>query len=88
MQMNNNYHSFKERLDNNHEWPSLYMFKFIVPSEKEDEVNQLFPKNELTSKFSKGGKYISVTAKIMMNSSEDIMKIYEEAHKIEGVIAL
>lgn len=83
-----NYHSFKERLENNHEWPSLYMFKFIVPSHKRNEIDRIFPKNEVSSKYSKGGKYISITAKIMMNSSEDVMNIYKEAHKVEGVIAL
>lgn len=48
----------------------------------------LFPSNELSTKESKGGKYVSVTAKIMMGSSDDVIKIYEEAHKVEGVIAL
>jgi uncharacterized protein len=84
----NNYYRFKEKLDNNHIWPSVYMFKFIVPSEKEEEINKLFPKNELKSRFSKNKKYISITAKIMMRSSDDVIQIYVKAHKVEGVIAL
>lgn len=79
---------FKEQLDNEYSWPALYMFKFIVPYEQEEQVKALFPYNELRSKASKNGKYISVTAQVMMNSSEAIVQIYEEAHQIEGIISL
>ena len=80
--------NFKEKLDSQYSWPSLYMFKFIVARGKEDKVLRLFPYNEVTTKQSKNGNYISITAKVMMGSSEDIIKIYEEAYKIEGVISL
>jgi putative lipoic acid-binding regulatory protein len=80
--------SFKEKLDQQHGWPTLYMFKFIVPSGKEEEVFALFPKNQLTTKASRKGNYVSVTAKVMMRSSEDVMAKYRAAHKIEGVLAL
>ena len=79
---------FKEKLDKQHKWPSLYMFKFIVPKGKEDAIYDIFPKNEVQSKMSKKGNYISLTAKVMMGSSDDVLRIYEEAHKVEGVIAL
>ncbi|MGK7397015.1 MAG: DUF493 family protein [Candidatus Cyclobacteriaceae bacterium M3_2C_046] len=84
----NTYSSFRERLENNHAWPSLYMFKFIVPTAKQKEVRDLFPKNELSTKYSKNGKYISVTARVMIGNSDEVIQIYEKAHKIEGVIAL
>ena len=80
--------AFKEKLDGAHKWPSLYMFKFIVPQGKEDEVFALFPKNNLTTRASSKGKYISVTAKVMMGSSEAVLEKYKEANKIEGVFAL
>jgi putative lipoic acid-binding regulatory protein len=80
--------SFKQKLDGAHKWPSLYMFKFIVPSGKENEVFALFPKNKLTTKESSKGNYVSVTAKVMMNSSDAVMEKYQEANKIEGVLAL
>lgn len=79
---------FKEKLDQQHSWPSLYMFKFIVPRQKEGEIQVLFPYNELTTKESAGGKYVSVTAKVMMGSSDEVIRIYEEAYKVEGVISL
>ncbi len=82
------FEDFKEKLDNQHVWPSLYMFKFIVTKGNEQEVLSLFPKNELSCKSSKKGNYTSITAKVMMGSSDDVIRIYKEAYKIEGVIAL
>ncbi len=79
--------SLKEQLDQT-DFPNLYMFKFIVNKGKESEVAALFPSNEVTMKLSKNGNYISVTAKVMMPSSNEIIRIYEEAYKIEGVISL
>lgn len=80
--------NFKDKLDSQHIWPSLYMFKFIVPKGKEGEIYSLFPRNETSTKPSKAGNYISITAKIMMPSSDEVIKIYQQAHKVEGVIAL
>jgi len=80
--------AFKQKLNQQHDWPSLYMFKFIVPTGKENEVFALFPKNNLTTKKSSKGKYTSVTAQVMMRSSEDVVEKYKEAHQIEGVLAL
>lgn len=79
---------FKEKLENSYSWPSLYMFKFIVPSGKEEEVKNLFPKHDVTQKPSKNGNYISLTAEIMAGSSDQISDIYLQANKIEGLIAL
>lgn len=80
--------NLKEKLDQQYSWPSLYMFKFIVAKGEEDKVLHLFPQNDVAVKESKNGNYVSVTAKVMMCSSDDIIKIYEEAYKIEGVISL
>lgn len=88
MSDNKTFEDFKEKLDSQHVWPSLYMFKFIVPKGKENEIFSLFPRNELTSKSSKEGNYTSLTAKVMMGSSNEVIRIYREAYKIEGIIAL
>lgn len=80
--------SFKEKLDNEYQWPSLYSFKFIVPKGKEDEVKVIFHQHEVKEKASSKGNYISVTAKVMAQSSDTIIDYYIKASKIEGVIAL
>lgn len=80
--------SFREKLEEQYKFPALYMFKFIVPKDKAEEVTRLFPKAEAQMKPSKNGNYVSVTAKIMASSSDQIVGIYEAANKIEGIIAL
>lgn len=70
------------------EWPRIYPFKFIVPIEQADAVYTLFRKQDTTTKVSKKGNYISVTAKPYMYSSDKVIEVYEKAAKIEGLMAL
>ncbi|MEQ8926968.1 MAG: DUF493 family protein [Fulvivirga sp.] len=80
--------SFKEKLENEYDWPSLYTFKFIVPIDKKDEIKKIFIKHDVTEKQSSKGNYISITSKVMASSSDTIVEYYLEANKVEGVIAL
>ena len=79
---------FRQKLDQQYYWPTLYMFKFIVPRGKEQEIKKLFPKNDILEKLSTKGNYSSLTIKMMLNSSEDVIRIYTEADQVEGLIAL
>lgn len=83
-----NFDSFREKLEHEYEWPSLYTFKFIVPRTQENAVVELFPKVNVQTKESSGGKYVSVTARLMANSSDSIIEVYEKAQHIKGLIAL
>lgn len=85
---NNDIISFKEKLDHEYEWPALYTFKFIVPKGQEGEVKSIFSNHEVTEKQSSKGNYISLTAKVMAESSDKVVEFYIEANKIEGIIAL
>jgi putative lipoic acid-binding regulatory protein len=80
--------SFREKLDQHHAWPSLYIFKFIVPAGKEVQVKELFPLHTTSERASKQGKYTSVTVQMMMPSAEEVIEIYKKAAGIEGLIAL
>ncbi len=80
--------AFKQKLESSGEFPLLYMFKFIVPMGRENEVGALLPKNEIVLKPSSGGKYVSVTIQAMMDSADQIINIYEKASEIEGVISM
>lgn len=82
------FEKFRIQLDEYYAWPALYAFKFIVPSGKEGEVKALFPNHTISKKPSKNGKYTSITAEAMLPSSEAVIKIYEAAAKIEGILAL
>jgi len=79
---------FREKLDGHYAWPALYTFKFIVPKGKEEELKSLFSNHVPTEKLSKNGNYTSFTLEMMMPSSEAVIKVYEAASVIEGIIAL
>jgi uncharacterized protein len=80
--------SFRQKLDQHYAWPSLYIFKFIVPAGKEQEVKDLFPLHNTSEKQSRQGNYTSITVQMMMPSSDSVIDIYEQASAIPGLIAL
>jgi putative lipoic acid-binding regulatory protein len=80
--------SFQKKLDDFHSWPTLYVFKFIVPKGKEDELRQLFPLHTASEKESKNGNYTSLTLQMMMPSADAVIQVYKKAAIIEGIIAL
>lgn len=73
------------------EWPNVYLFKFIVPNNSHAiaQATALFDDlSELSFHESKTGKYVSVTAKEMMLTVDDIIAVYNKAAAIEGIISL
>jgi hypothetical protein len=73
------------------EWPNVYLFKFIVPNTPQAlaQATALFTDlSEMNFNESKTGKYISVTAKEMMINVDDIIEVYINASKIEGIVSL
>lgn len=84
--------AFKEKLDANHNWPEVYMFKFIVKgsSQKIAKIEAMFETDtsSIQLKNSSRGTYVSVTVKEVMSSAQEVVEIYREVRKIEGVMAL
>lgn len=78
----------KELLDNEYDWPAEYLFKFIVPREKEQAVRDLFPNHVPEVRPSKQGNYVSLSVSYCAESSDIVLAIYEKAALIEGLIAL
>lgn len=79
---------FREKLEKHYAWPALYTFKFIVPKGKEQAIKMMLPNHAATERQSKNGKYTSVTFQMMAHSSDAVIAVYQEASKIEGIIAL
>lgn len=75
-------------LDETVSFPSEYLFKFIVPLSEVHQILFILQGMEIEQKASSSGKYISVSAKSQVNKSEDIIKVYERASVIKGVISL
>ena len=80
--------AFREKLENNHDFPGEYTFKFIVKHEHEEKVKSLLVGADIKLKPSSGNKYVSVTLNKKMESSQSVIDIYKKAHTIEGIIAL
>ncbi|MDO6738400.1 DUF493 family protein [Wenyingzhuangia sp. 2_MG-2023] len=86
------YKDLKEKLDNNTEFPSDYLYKFIVPTTKNQvkEVEDVFlnQKKVITKRASKTGKYVSVSVLIRVKDSDEVIKNYYLVENIEGLISL
>lgn len=81
--------TFKLRLDHYYDWPCAYLFKFIAPREKLEAVVALFAdETEISTRRSKRGTYVSVTAEVEMASSEAVVEVYRRAGEIGGVMPL
>ncbi len=86
------YARLREELNNHHQWPTRYMFKFILPNEERrvDELRRRFEDLDYDFKrsFSRNGKYVSLTFITEMTSAEAIIDRYRKVEDIEGLIAL
>ena len=74
------------------DWPSPYLYKFIIPAslEKIAEIEAIF--NDMEAKMetrdSSKGTYTSVSVRVTMESPEAVIEKYLEVSKVEGVISL
>lgn len=86
------YDKLKKSLDETSTFPTKYMFKFIIPADKEKfkNIETIFDNigAVINSKPSKTGKYNSLTILVNMQSADDIIDKYIEVSKIDGVISL
>ncbi len=83
-----NSESFKKLLDEEYNFPCDYNFKFIIKTEFKDKIFKLIPEAKTHEKSSKNGKYTSITLTHFVKNSSEILYIYENASKMDGVISL
>lgn len=79
------------RLNEIHRWPSVFMFKFILPSDevKITQLKLIFGESaEFKERLSSHGKYTSVTVLEMILDADAIFDRYKQAAVIEGIISL
>ncbi|AUN97847.1 DUF493 family protein [Bacteriovorax stolpii] len=81
-------HKLKLVLDETVKFPTEYLFKFIVPISEVHQILFILQGMEIEQKASSNGNYISVSGKTTMQQSQDIIKVYERAAAIKGVISL
>jgi putative lipoic acid-binding regulatory protein len=81
----------RERLNEIHVWPSIFMFKFILPSDEAriTELKLIFGESsEIKERLSAKGNFTSVTIREMMLNADDIFDRYRRVGGIKGVISL
>tara|TARA_B110000459_G_scaffold173007_1_gene194866 strand:- start:1005 stop:1268 length:264 start_codon:yes stop_codon:yes gene_type:complete len=82
--------SLKAQLETT-DFPQVYFFKFIVPNTSDNvaKVSALYAADtQVQMKTSSSGKFISVSAKQVMLSADEVIQIYNKASNIEGIISL
>lgn len=86
------YKKLKVSLEETTQFPTEYMYKFIIPTSKEKlkEIENIFNHTGavITTKPSKTGKYNSITINVNMKDADAVIAKYKEVSKVEGVISL
>ena len=86
------YERLKEELRSTSQWPSLYLYKFIVPT---DTTKIIAVENEfdnmgavINTMQSKNGNFTSISVNVQMNSPEQVVEKYLAVSVIDGIISL
>lgn len=79
---------FQDLLEDQIDFPSEYLFKFIVPSSNLDALRHVFGHHPVKVRESRKGNYVSVTARMEMHSSDEVIAVYNAAAEVEDVISL
>lgn len=86
------YERLKEELRTTSNWPTIYLYKFIVPTEtsKIIAVEEAFNNMGavINTVQSKTGKFTSVSINVNMESPEHVVAKYQEVSTIDGIISL
>ena len=87
------YYKLEKRLRETSDWPSEYIFKFIVPTDKKkiDKISEIFNHTGaiIKTKTSSKAKYTSISIRLEIKSPKVVIEKYKiVGHHIEGVISL
>jgi putative lipoic acid-binding regulatory protein len=79
---------FQDLLDEQTEWPTEYLFKFIVPRPELPELKEALDEKPDKERASRKGNYVSVTMSRHVTSSDEVIDVYQSVAEVEDVIAL
>lgn len=86
------YKRLKEELANTSIWPTLYLYKFIVPTEQQkiETVHEAFNNMGavIQTKKSSKGNFTSVSIQVTMKNPDHVIEKYLELSTVEGIISL
>lgn len=86
------YDKLKGRLEETSSWPSIYLYKFIVPTvgTGRKEIESVFDDTGavIITKKSKNGKYTSISITVEMKNPDAVIEKYKMVGTVKGVISL
>lgn len=85
------YSKLRQLLEDKTDWPSMYMFKFIVPNKdgNVDRVIAMLPsEGQITFKHTENLKYVSVTCTVLMPDADQIIEVMDMVAQVPGVMTL
>ncbi len=87
------YRKLKAQLQDTALWPTEYLYKFIITTEKQKivKLEEIFDNMGavITTKKSKKGNYTSISINVRMKNPDAVIAKYKEVgEKIEDVISL
>jgi len=86
------YNRLKDQLAESSQWPSNYLYKFIVPTDTEKirQIQDIFDNTGavIESKQSKNAKYTSLSITVNLKNPDEVIRKYKEVGQIKGVISL
>lgn len=86
------YKNLREQLEERHNFPEHYLYKFILNNDPEKlaELYSVFDGLDynITTKDSSNAKYTSCSISCFVLDADQVISIYKQVAKIEGVIML
>ncbi len=79
---------FRELLDQSYQWPDYYDFKFIIKIEEKQHLLDKLTGFSISENPSKNGNYVAVTARKLINTTQEVIDVYEAVGTVKGVISL
>lgn len=79
---------FRDLLDQSYQWPDYYEFKFIVKIDDKQLILEKLQGFTILETPSKKGNYISISARKLMKSTQEVVEVYTLMSTIKGVISL
>jgi len=82
------WNTFRTKLEEGHLWPCRYTFKCIVKAEYYCELDPLKEWGEHSIRQSSNGKYLSFTVTWQAADSAEVIRLYRQASAIPEVMLL
>ena len=85
---NQQFQKFRDLLDQSYQWPDYYEFKFILKIDERLEAINKLQGFTITETPSKKGNYISINARKLMKSTQEVLDVYQVMSTIKCIMSL